>query len=121
MRKEVILLAIFIAIFAGVLGCSISSKMIAHQSVSYDSEFPYALLTSDFGILKREDLAINSCFVKPAPFSENSTTYFYWQCFEARQSNLFCEGEGYDKEEQARLAVMVIAGILNGEVQRISR
>ena len=96
MRKVVILLSLFVEI----LGCSTFSKITPPPSERVNSEFPYALLTSDFGILKQEDLAINSCFAKPVPFSESSTSYFYWQCFEARQSNLFCEGGRDESEEE---------------------
>jgi hypothetical protein len=48
------------------------------------------------------------------PFSERSTSYPYWQCFDVKKANLFCDGTAYDEDEKERLTVMVITGDLDG-------
>ncbi len=75
------------------------------------SKYPYGLLGEDFGILKEEDLAIDTCIADPIPFSEASTSYPYWQCFEVSQTKIACEGNKYDASEKTRLALLVVSGV----------
>jgi hypothetical protein len=68
-------------------------------------------LSEGFGIVSTEDIAINDCQATPVPYSESSNSYQYWQCFEVKQSRLYCDGKGYDEDEKEWLTVMVISGV----------
>jgi len=98
-----------------ITGCSNSSKKLSEHEGELRSQFPFGLLTADFGILTSDDLAINTCVARPVPYSDESTSYSYWQCFEVKSSKLFCDGNGYDETEKTRVTMMVISGILEGE------
>ncbi len=80
------------------------------------SQYPYALLTDDYGVLTEDDLKTNSCDATPCPFSEKDTSspYPYWQCFDLRTANLACEGRKYDFSEKVRVTLLVISGIRDG-------
>lgn len=77
--------------------------------------FPYGLLTDDFRILSKEDLKINTCVATAEPFSEDSHSYPYWQCFESQASHLICEGKKYDSSEKSRMTLLIVSAKLNGE------
>lgn len=96
-----------------ITACSTSSDSKNNQRSQ--SQYPYAILGDGFGVLNEDDLAINSCEAAPTPFSENSTSYPYWQCFETTQSQLFCDGDGYDESEKQRLTLLVVSGTRQGE------
>ncbi len=85
--------------------------------------FPYALLTDDFGILNHDDLKINQCIAAPSLFSENeSTPYPYWQCFDTKDAKMKCEGRIYSAEEKSRMSMLVITGKRNDNLNEfISR
>src|SRR3989344_2319883 len=88
----------------------------------FQKKFPYALLTNDFGVLEEEDLKINSCLATPAPFSNEHSSYSYWQCFEVKQSKMVCEGKKYDPDSKARASLLVFSAIRDGETHEfISR
>ena len=61
-----------------------------------NSKYPYALIGNDYELLSEEDLALNGCEALPSPFSLTSTSYPYWQCFETKNTKLFCDGHDYD-------------------------
>ena len=105
---------ILILLFFNLATSQTSENSIHLQELQ--SAFPYGLLTDDFGILTKEDLKINTCGFEVVPFSEKSTSYPYWQCFEITHSKLDCEGSEYDPEEKERVTVMVISARLNGEL-----
>lgn len=87
-----------------------------------NNAYPYGLLTDDFGILNINDLKINSCMATPSPFTEDSISYSYWQCFEIKTAKLDCEGRIYDPESKERVSLIVVSGIRNGELHEfISR
>jgi hypothetical protein len=79
------------------------------------SRSPYALIGNDFGILNKDDLAINACEAIPSPFEFKITSYPHWQCFEAKTARLFCDGHGYDESEKTYLTLLVIAAEKNHE------
>lgn len=82
-----------------------------------NSTFPYALLTDDFGILTKDDLKIDGCIARPAPFSETAKNqpYPHWQCFDVRNSRMICEGRKYDPDSKSRVSMLVLSGIRDGE------
>lgn len=87
-------------------------------------EFPYGLLTDDFGILSRQDLKTNTCIAEPTPFSrENKVNpYPYWQCFEIENSKMACEIGQYDRHEKTKMSILVVSGVRDGELHEfISR
>jgi hypothetical protein len=79
------------------------------------ADFPYGLLTDDFGILNKEDMNINTCIATAEPFSEDSHSYPYWQCFKSKTSHLICEGKKYDLSEKKRMTLLILSTKLNGE------
>lgn len=79
-------------------------------------DFPYALLTDDFGVLTKDDLKINSCLAEPSPISRDNGAYSYWQCFEIKKSNMICEGKKYDPDHGTRVSLLVLSGIRDGEM-----
>jgi hypothetical protein len=86
-------------------------------------EFPYGLLTDDFGILTRRDLKINTCIAEPTPLLQKRwSSYPYWQCFELQKSKITCEKGKYDIHEKATMSMMVFSGVRNTELHEfISR
>ncbi len=71
--------------------------------------YPYGILGDDFGLLKEDDLAINTCKVtEPEPFSAESTAYPYWQCFRTEEVIFECSSSGYDLIEKMTPAILAI-------------
>lgn len=59
------------------------------------SKFPNGLVGDDYGVLTTEDLALNTCRLKPPPFSPGAThVYEYWICFKSKEVLPTCEDEG---------------------------
>lgn len=91
---------------------------------SLKSDFPYGLLTDDFGILNTKDLKTNTCIAGPTPFSDQDKTspYPYWQCFEVKNAKMICERGKYDQDEKAVMSMLVVSGQRDGELHEfISR
>ena len=89
-----------------------------------NKEFPYGLLTDDFGVLSILDLKINTCIAGPIPFSKNDkiSPYPYWQCFEIRNSKINCELGKYDPQEKDTMSMLVVSSMRNNELHEfISR
>ncbi len=64
------------------------------------SKFPLGLIGDDYGILTTEDLALNSCRLKPVPFVPGATRSFeYWICFESKNILPSCYDTRYTNEE----------------------
>ena len=80
-----------------------------------NSKYPYALIGNDYELLSEEDLALNGCEALPSPFSLTSTSYPYWQCFETKNTKLFCDGHKYDENEKDYLTILVISGTKNNQ------
>ncbi len=79
-------------------------------------EFPYGLLTEDYGILNRLDLKINACTAIPEPFpASDNQPYSYWQCFEVKDSKMDCERGKYDPHEKALMSKLVVSGLRDKE------
>lgn len=80
-------------------------------------EFPFGLVTDDYGILNRDDLQINICLAGEAPFTDPPTNYAYsyWQCFPSKDVQMLCEDLGYDRYEKSRINLLFISGQRNGE------
>ena len=73
-------------------------------------DYPYALLTQDYGVLTAADLAMNSCGADPVPFSNRNLAYPYWKCFEVSKTKIECDNSGYisrSKEEAALLTITI--------------
>ncbi|OQW48502.1 MAG: hypothetical protein A4S09_04810 [Proteobacteria bacterium SG_bin7] len=116
MRKLIILL---------LIACSVSTAD-THQAhlQKLKKEFPYGLLTDDFGILNMQDLKINTCIAGPIAFSEQDriSPYPYWQCFEIRNTKMTCERGKYDPHEKAIMSMLAVSGVRDKELHEfISR
>jgi hypothetical protein len=103
-------------IIFGVLNCLLilhGSNLFAETThlKSLHSKYPHALLGNDFGILKEDDLAINSCTADPIPFSKTSTSYPYWQCFEVSKTKIECDGHKYAESEKMRFSLLVLSAV----------
>jgi len=63
-------------------------------------KYPYGLLTNDYGILTVNDLALNACRIRPAPFvpGENQP-YQYWLCFRSKSVRAVCEDANASNED----------------------
>jgi hypothetical protein len=102
-----------------ILTLLISTSVRAAEESAHLQElknlFPHALLTDDFGILNKDDLKISQCIAAAVPFSESRTSsYPYWQCFEAKDAKMNCEGKKYSAEDKSRMTMLVISGERNG-------
>lgn len=110
-----------------IFSCVLSISAMASEENAHLQElkknFPYALLTDDFGILNHDDLKINQCIAEPSLFSQNvSTPYPYWQCFDIKDAKMECEGRIYSAEEKSRMSMLVITGARKNELNEfISR
>lgn len=104
-----------IAIFLILFFCGAYDSCHAKSLDEFKADFPYGLLTDDFGILNKEDLNINTCVARAEPFSEDSHSYPYWQCFETKNSDLICEGNKFDLSEKKRMTLLIVSSKLNGE------
>lgn len=74
-------------------------------------KFPYGLLGDDQGILSVNDLAINTCGVRPHPFNPTSDHYHpyeYWQCFESKSISFDCDSDGTSDKYEGVMGLIVI-------------
>lgn len=117
--RKVLMLILFLLV------CSVS---LAHSNEEHlqelKKEFPYGLLTADFGILSKQDLKTNTCIAEPKPFSKENraSPYPYWQCFEVKNSKMICERGKFDSHEKAVMSMLVVSGVRDGELHEfISR
>ena len=104
MRQKIIF-----PIFCSILLFSFFSE--ANQKRHLDelkSKFPYGLLTDDYGILTKSDLAINDCIATPIPFTDQSISYPYWKCFETKDITLKCEIDDIPDEYEGILGLLVV-------------
>jgi len=74
------------------------------------SRYPYGLIGDDYGVLKVEDLAVNTCNGEPAPFSEENGAYPYWQCFPLKKAKMRCRSLGYDATVKMKTGYMFVEG-----------
>lgn len=113
------------ALIIFILGRSISwANSYQTHLQELKMEFPYGLLTDDFGILSKQDLKTNACIAEPTPFSEKNkaSSYPYWQCFEVKRSKMICERGKYDPTEKAIMSMLVVSGKRDGQTHEfISR
>lgn len=75
------------------------------------SNFPYGLLSDDYGILSLNDLALNASKALPIPFNSKSTDnnpYQYWQCFENKNISFFCDSNGKKEKYEGVMGLIVI-------------
>lgn len=105
MREKIMLVSCLLALHCGTLFAGAEHLKMLH------SNYPYGLLGDDFGVLNEEDLAIDTCIASAAPFSESSTSYPYWQCFEVSQAKIACEGNKYSASEKTRFTFLVVSGV----------
>ncbi len=83
------------------------SKSEKHNIHRYQkSEYPYVLLTDDYGILNGEDMAINTCDRYPTKISEEDSSNLYWQCFETKNAKILCEKSGNDASTGVEMSFM---------------
>jgi len=100
------------------LMCAVSSAKNPQAHLQeLKKEFPYGLLTDDFGILNKQDLKTNTCIAQPVSFSEENriSSYPYWQCFEVKNSKMTCERGKFDSHEKAVMSMLVVSSVRNGE------
>ena len=92
-------------IFAALVILNLSQ---VHSKSLERKNYPYALLTEDYGILNTEDLAMNSCDVDPVPFSGEHASYSYWKCFPISKTKFTCDTTGNDHKLKEQNAVQII-------------
>ncbi len=120
MKKRIVAKA-FLALFYCCTSWSVSNQ---EHLRALNREFPYGLLTNDFGILSNQDLKTNTCIAEPKPFSvENRPIpYPYWQCFETKDMKMDCERGKYDSDAKTVMSMLVVSGLRDGELHEfISR
>ena len=77
-------------------------------------DYPYALLTDDYAILSKHDLATCDHYAPPKPFAIPSG-YLYWQCFSAKDISYSCIETGYYEEYKSVMAAIDLVGNLRGK------
>jgi hypothetical protein len=97
-----------------LLGCETFANALNQERENLNTS--NGLIGDDFGVLRSEDIAINDCQAEPVPFSNDSTAYQYWQCFEISKSKLYCDGDKFDEAEKTRVTIMVISGEKEGQL-----
>ena len=103
-----IVTSIFLYLFITVLcGCISSQKQHIQQ---LKENYPYGLLGDDYGLLSKEDLAINSCVVEiEVPFPPQGTSpYPYWQCYSVKDVSMICDDAGFDEDEKSSMAILAL-------------
>ena len=76
-------------------------------------KYPYARLTSDYGILNENDLQKNEEDAIAVPFSKDSRAYLYWKCFLTSQIKFSCDNSG-DEDQGLPMARMLMRADYNG-------
>ena len=93
MRKTIIFFAFLLS---SILACGADNAHLAKLK----SMFPNGLLSDDYWVLTLNDLALNTCRLKPPPFVPGAThSYQYWICFESKSVLPTCDDEGVDETE----------------------
>lgn len=91
----------------GLVICSLAcSTPMSDHLQKLTALYPYGLLGDDYGILNEEDLASNTCIAEEQPFPSEVASYPYWQCFPVKDIAIVCEVTGYDKSQEATLAIL---------------
>lgn len=103
MQKEIV--SAVALIFTLVLGCNTAPNRRMDSAIK---EYPFGLLGDDYGILNVKDLALNAQIAEPKPFSPESISYPYWQCFESKKAAFLCDHSGI-KDRQPNEAFIVVA------------
>lgn len=100
-----------------LFGVALLASCVSTQD-SLKSKYPYARLTSDYGILDENDLWISEQGARPRPYSEDSLAYPYWQCLESSAFSLSCKDLGVDEHEgaMADLKIQVAVSPIRHEI-----
>ena len=72
------------------------------------SNYPYGLLSDDYGILTLDDLAVSACTAHPTPISSTSHSYQYWQCFESKNILFDCDSSGIPDKHEGVMGLVVV-------------
>jgi hypothetical protein len=98
MQKIVLILLI-------LSGCSHSSHL-----QRLNESYPNGRIGDDYGILTRDDLAVNTCNFRGAnPSSlEGSAPYPYWQCFFVKDVFISCEEDEQSKEPTLIMGISAV-------------
>jgi hypothetical protein len=119
MRQKIVFIVSIITTF---LFSFISDATPNRHLEELKSNFPYGLLTDDYGILTKNDLAINDCIATPVPFNSRSHSYTYWQCFESKSITIDCDSDGIPDEHEGILGLVVVkactTSILHDYIER---
>lgn len=87
-------------------------RATGHSHLSeLNSKFPYGLIGDDYGILKPDDLKINTFNAEPVPFDPKRQTlhpYQYWKCFKSKSVSLYCEGNDKQAYYEGAMGLIVI-------------
>ena len=105
MRQKIIFCIFFLTSFFFYL---IAEANLSRHLDDLKSKFPYGLLTSDYGLLTKYDLAINFCSATPTPFALDSISYQYWQCFKTKDISINCDYGNTPDEHEGILGLVVI-------------
>ena len=86
--------AISTTIFMTLTNAVASTNKPSEPFKSAKLAYPHSLIGNGFGILTEEDLAANTCTATPEPFSQDSTSFPYWQCFKTEHMSFLCDSSG---------------------------
>lgn len=85
--------------------CTSQQKLHLRQ---LKESFPYGLVGDDYGILNKDDLAINTCEVEEVvPFPpQDVSSYPYWQCYSVKDVAIRCDDSDFDEDVQSTMAIL---------------
>lgn len=103
-------------IFLCIISCSAFGLSLAAKQ-----QYPFTLLTNDYGILDDHDLSFYLSYRYPAShFPKRGSSCIYWQCFPRENISVTLEDYGYFVEEfkkdtvgELKIEVMVKPGVFH--------
>lgn len=72
------------------------------------SKFPFGLLSDDYGILTKDDLAYNACEATAEPFTPTFHVYQHWQCFESKSISFDCDSNGTADKYEGVMGLIIV-------------
>ena len=102
--QKAIKLLFFFCLIGSFNACSSQQNLHLKQ---LKESFPYGLIGEDYGILNKEDLAINTCNVEEVePFPpQDISPYPYWQCYSVKDVAVKCDDSDFDEDEGSAMSI----------------
>src|SRR3989338_7292594 len=103
--QKILKLLFFFCLIGSFNACASQQKLHLRQ---LKESFPYGLIGDDYGILNKDDLAINTCNVENAePFPpRDSSPYPYWRCYSVKDAAVKCDNFGFDEDVGSVMAIL---------------